>query len=219
MKIYDDLKWSGNIRRDNGLIEEIILHHRAGNGDVESIDAYHKKLGWEGIGYHYYIRKNGDIYSGRPELMAGAHTKGHNIGTLGICFEGNFDIESMNPIQADAGIDLILSLMKKYPTIEKVSKHNDYNSTACPGKYFPFQDIVDYVSYMLDMLGMLDREDPDMEGKTTYVPNVPSAWAKTEAAWAMDKKLIIGDEKGEIYWQKPVTKEELAIILKRALDK
>ena len=87
MKIYDDLKWTGNIRVDNGVIREIILHHRAGNGDVESIDAYHKSLGWEGIGYHYYIRKNGDIYSGRPEWRAGAHTKGHNIGTLGICFE------------------------------------------------------------------------------------------------------------------------------------
>lgn len=44
--------------------------------------------------------------------MAGAHTKGHNIGTLGICFEGNFDIESMNQVQEDAGIDLIVSLMK-----------------------------------------------------------------------------------------------------------
>lgn len=216
MKIYDDLKWSGNIRVDNGVIREIILHHRAGNGDVESIDAYHKSIGWEGIGYHYYIRKNGDIFSGRPELMAGAHTKGHNIGTLGICFEGNFQIESMNQVQEDAGIDLIVSILKKYPMIEKISKHNDYNSTACPGKYFPYQDILDYVSYMLDML---DKEDSIMSNNACYVPNVPSAWAKTEAAWATEKKLIIGDENGDIYWQKPVTKEELAIILKRALDK
>lgn len=216
MKIYNDLKWSGNKREDNGVIREIILHHRAGNGDVESIDAYHKSLGWEGIGYHYYIRKNGDIFSGRPELMAGAHTQKHNVGTLGICFEGNFENESMNQVQEDAGIDLICYLVDKYPMIEKISKHNDYSVTACPGRYFPYQDIIDYVNYALDMKG---KEDENMNDRVSYVPNAPSPWAKTATEWVAEQKYIIGDDKGDIYWQKPVTKEELAIILQRVLDK
>lgn len=51
----------------------IILHHRAGNGDVESIDRTHKGNGWTCIGYQFYVRKDGSIYRGRQEDTVGAH--------------------------------------------------------------------------------------------------------------------------------------------------
>ena len=54
-------------------IDAIVLHHRAGSGDVLSIHIQHQKQGWWGIGYHYYIRKDGSIWRGRDEHWVGSH--------------------------------------------------------------------------------------------------------------------------------------------------
>ena len=215
MKIYDDLKWTGNIRKDNGVIREIILHHRAGNGDVESIDAYHKRLGWEGIGYHYYIRKNGDIFSGRPELMAGAHTKGHNIGTLGICFEGNFENETMSQAQIGAGWELIQDILQRYPGIT-VRRHKDLNQTACPGRNFPFDVLTgnykptkeDADMTKEDVMQIIAEHELEKANSSTY-PEAATAMAKAKAKGLMDgtrpnspltrgEYAIIMDRKGEL---------------------
>ena len=73
----------------------IILHHRAGNGDVMSIHSQHLGQGWAGIGYHFYVRKDGNVYSGRPINMVGGHTTNYNSVSVGVCFEGNFEKENM----------------------------------------------------------------------------------------------------------------------------
>lgn len=118
----------------------IILHHRAGNGDVQSIHNQHLGQGWSGIGYHFYVRKDGKVYSGRPINMVGGHTTNYNSVSVGVCFEGNFENEKMKAKQLDSGRELIAYLKSKYPNA-KVKKHRDFNATVCPGKYFPFDDI------------------------------------------------------------------------------
>ena len=45
-----------------------------------------------GIGYHYVVRRDGQIEPGRPEWMVGAHCKNHNAHSIGICYEGGLDI-------------------------------------------------------------------------------------------------------------------------------
>lgn len=120
----------------------IVLHHRAGNGDVLSIHDQHLKQGWSGIGYHYYIRKNGAIYGGRPESTKGAHCINYNSNSIGICFEGNYETETTMPqVQIKAGQELISYLRGKYPSA-KVVGHRDLYATACPGKYFPSDTIL-----------------------------------------------------------------------------
>lgn len=120
----------------------IVLHHRAGNGDVLSIHDQHLKQGWSGIGYHYYIRKNGAIYGGRPESTKGAHCINYNSNSIGVCFEGNYETETtMPPAQIRAGQELISYLRGKYPSA-KVVGHRDLYATACPGKYFPSDTIL-----------------------------------------------------------------------------
>ena len=53
---------------------KIILHHAAAtNCSIEDIHNWHLNNGWSGCGYHYFIRKNGSIYKGRPENSLGAH--------------------------------------------------------------------------------------------------------------------------------------------------
>lgn len=118
----------------------IILHHRAGNGDVQSIHSQHLGQGWAGIGYHFYVRKDGKVYSGRPINMVGGHTTNYNSVSVGVCFEGNFETEKMKDVQIKAGQELISYIKGKYPAAQ-IKKHRDFNSTACPGKNFPFDEV------------------------------------------------------------------------------
>ena len=55
---------------------------------ASDINDWHKERGWSGIGYHYVVRRNGQIENGRPPEKIGAHARGHNDGTLGICYIG-----------------------------------------------------------------------------------------------------------------------------------
>lgn len=119
----------------------IILHHRAGNGDIQSIHNQHVKQGYTGIGYHFYVRKEGSIYRGRPINTIGAHCLNNNSNSIGICFEGNFERESMSDAQLKAGIELVKYLKNKYTNLKVVGHKNLYN-TACPGKNFPLDEII-----------------------------------------------------------------------------
>lgn len=121
----------------------IFAHHAATiRCSVEQIHSWHKTAGYGGIGYHYLVRKDGSIYRGRPEDTIGAHASGNNSDSIGICFEGNFEIEEMPEVQKKAGRELIAFLKNKYK-IDKVLRHRDVNATACPGKYFPFEEIAE----------------------------------------------------------------------------
>ncbi len=132
----------------NGTLEKraktdsIYLHHAVYNGPVEDIDRMHKNKGWTCIGYHFYVRKDGSIYRGRREDTVGAHAYGYNRTSLGICAEGNFEIDTMSEAQKKAIIELVSYLKNKYG-ITKVLRHKDVNATACPGKNYPYKEIVD----------------------------------------------------------------------------
>ena len=52
------------------------------------IHKLHLSFGWDGIGYHKVIKRNGVIEHGRPEFWIGAHVYGHNKNSLGICLIG-----------------------------------------------------------------------------------------------------------------------------------
>lgn len=119
----------------------IVLHHAAGNGTAEAIHKLHLRNGWRGIGYNYYVRKTGEIVRGREDWAAGGHTMDFNTISLGICFEGNFDTESMTKAQIEAGQALLADVKSRYPNA-KIVKHSELNPTGCPGKNFPFDEIV-----------------------------------------------------------------------------
>ena len=139
--IQPNYKWAygATIRQKT---DYIVLHHVGAIGSFtpEQIHAEHLKKGWRGIGYNFYVRKDGTIYHGREENAAGGHTLDYNLVSIGICFEGNFEVETMTDAQKKAGQALIAYLKPKYPTAQIV-RHKQLNATACPGKNFPFADI------------------------------------------------------------------------------
>ena len=47
-----------------------------------------EERGWSDIGYHYVITRDGELEQGRPIEKAGAHAKGHNSNSIGVCLVG-----------------------------------------------------------------------------------------------------------------------------------
>ena len=132
--------------------EQIVCHHSGVTvlQSVEIIHDYHKNTkGWAGIGYHFYIRKDGSIYRGRPENTVGAHAVGANYNSIGICFEGNFSKEEMGQPQLKAGQELIAYLKEKY-NISKVVGHRDIDNSECPGNNFPMDELRKSGSYNIE---------------------------------------------------------------------
>ena len=124
--------WAAPLTR-RSVTRRIILHHAAAvTCTAQQIHQWHLANGWAGIGYHFFVRKDGRIYRGRPEDTVGAHAGNNNYDSIGICFEGSFDREQMNEVQRTAGAELVAYLKQKYG-ITTVQRHRDVNATGCPG--------------------------------------------------------------------------------------
>lgn len=123
-------------------LQYIILHHEAAQtATVEDIHRFHKSKGWGGIAYHLYVRKDGSVYRGRPIAYRGAHTSNYNYMSVGICCEGNFENEKMSDKQYEALCDAIEYVQGVYGTALKIIGHKEVGATACPGRYFPLQEV------------------------------------------------------------------------------
>ena len=132
--------WGGSLAKRNA-VDMIVLHHaEATSCTAEDIHGWHICRGYSGIGYHYFINKKGEIYKGRPDNVIGAHAKGYNSTSIGICFEGRYNKEIMPQAQLQAGKELVEYLKQKY-NITKVKRHKDLMATDCPGNLFPFEEI------------------------------------------------------------------------------
>lgn len=126
--------------RDRSTTDCIVVHHSGTEEDMdlgaEQIHQGHLNNGWIGIGYHYVIRKNGDIETGRPDSASGAHCEGENWHTIGIHVAGNFMLAEPTKEQLAALKELMLFLCAKYDIPfdrEHIVGHREYDATACPG--------------------------------------------------------------------------------------
>ena len=102
------------------------------------IDSWHRDRGFHlGIGYHYVVRRNGAIESGRPEWMVGAHCVNHNAHSIGVCYEGGLDIrgqpaDTRTAEQKAAMRQLLEDLQRRYPRAVIVGHHDLNPHKACP---------------------------------------------------------------------------------------
>ena len=120
----------------------IIIHCSAVRPDQQSsaaqIDSWHRDRGWKlGIGYHYVIRRDGTIETGRPEWMVGAHCLNHNSHSIGVCYEGGLDIrgqpaDTRTPEQKAAMRRLLEELHERYPRAVIVGHHDLNPHKDCP---------------------------------------------------------------------------------------
>lgn len=125
-------------------IDFLVVHHTASDsGNVNTIRAYHKFVkGWDDIGYHFVINKNGTIDNGRPISIQGAHIKGKNTGSIGIAMIGNFENHNPTQEQINSLHELLKAGIKTYDlTSDKIYGHKELASTLCPGKYVNINNI------------------------------------------------------------------------------
>lgn len=105
---------------------------------VEDIDRLHKAKGWEKIGYHWYVDRDGNIFPGREEYYAGAHVRHYNQHAIGVCYEGGVDekgryADTRTPAQKAKLYFLLKDLKESYPNA-KIVGHRDFPNVhkECP---------------------------------------------------------------------------------------
>ena len=114
-------------------IDSIIIHCSATkvgqDFTAKDIDRWHLERGFNGIGYHYVIRLNGQIEKGRDISLSGAHCKGWNERSIGICYIGGLDAsgrpaDTRTTAQKRELYQLILDLQREYDILQ-VLGHRD----------------------------------------------------------------------------------------------
>ena len=125
------------------LIDLIVVHSSATTPSqdigVREIREWHLARGFRDVGYHYAIKRNGALEFGRKEREPGAHVKGHNARSIGICMVGGARLRNGNLV-ADNNFTMkqwstlgqaLRELKEKYPDAE-IKGHRDLAATACP---------------------------------------------------------------------------------------
>lgn len=116
-------------------INWIIVHQSASNNpkhdNIETIRDWHTSQGWSDVGYHWFINKAGGVYAGRDESKVGAHCKGHNSDSIGICLSGEGEKTTAQLVALE---NLIINICTRYNlSKDSVLGHNDLAPTECPG--------------------------------------------------------------------------------------
>lgn len=124
-------------------IDKIIIHCSATKpsmdwGAKEIRKVHVEQNGWSDIGYHYVIKRDGTIENGRPVKEVGAHVRGYNANSIGVCLIGGID-NNMKPeanfteAQGDALDSLLDLLLGSHKSISKIYGHRDLDKRkACP---------------------------------------------------------------------------------------
>ena len=114
-------------------IDSIIVHCSATKAGQDftatDIDRWHRERGFNGIGYHYVIRLDGKLEKGRDVALAGAHCKGWNEQSIGICYIGGLDengrpADTRTNAQKRVLYQIIIDLQREY-NILQVLGHRD----------------------------------------------------------------------------------------------
>jgi N-acetylmuramoyl-L-alanine amidase len=131
--------------RELADIKKIIVHCSDSEfGDMDLIDAWHKERGWKGCGYHFVITNgirtkgapynpntDGQIEEGRALSESGAHCKGHNRESIGICLIGKHHFTGRQLYHA------LPRLLRRLTATFKISVadiygHCEFSPKTCP---------------------------------------------------------------------------------------
>lgn len=121
-------------------INSIIIHCTAtkplAHINVNDVRRWHRERGFSDIGYHYLILVDGTVEAGRPLSAVGAHCKGHNAHSIGICYVGGLNdkgkpADTRTPAQREAMRSLLISLKHRFPDAT-IHGHRDFATKACP---------------------------------------------------------------------------------------
>ena len=116
-------------------VKKVFIHCSAsdnpGHDEARVIDRWHKQRGFKGIGYHFFIRKDGTLEKGRALWKVPAAQKGHNWGSIAICLHGLnkslFTVEQFNTLQG-----LCEQINEAYKGKITFHGHKEVSPKSCP---------------------------------------------------------------------------------------
>lgn len=106
---------------------------------VDEIRRWHtEERGWKDIGYHFVVRRDGTLEEGRQIGRSGAHVRGYNADSIGVCYIGGISEsgkaeDNRTADQSRVLFETVSSLKERFPNAE-VLGHRDFPGVrkACP---------------------------------------------------------------------------------------
>lgn len=123
----------------------VIIHCAATRPSMDigfrEIDKWHRARGFLSCGYHFVIRRDGTIETGRRIMEPGAHARGYNHKSIGICMVGGVSEDDVNVPEDNFTDEQWTSLETLYRQIRSMPEfddgmswigHNEVSQKACP---------------------------------------------------------------------------------------
>lgn len=139
--IVGDKTWKELGVENPRYINEIIIHCSATpegkDYTTDDIKSWHLQRGFNDIGYHYVIYRDGTIKQGRKEDTTGAHCTNHNSSSIGICYIGGMDADNKKPKdtrteEQKEALETLLKELRRIYKGAKIHSHKDFANKACP---------------------------------------------------------------------------------------
>ena len=122
----------------------VIIHCAATRPSMDigfrEIDKWHRAKSWLSCGYHFIIRRNGTIETGRKLMDPGAHAKGYNHRSIGICMVGGVTEDDISIPENNftdvqwTSLETLYNQLNLMPEIDGASwiGHNEVSPKDCP---------------------------------------------------------------------------------------
>ena len=125
-------------------VDHVFLHCSASDDpdhdDIATIRAWHVDgNGWSDVGYHYFIRKDGTLQTGRPLERIPAAQAGNNLGSIAICLHG-LALENFTDAQYRTLAALAREIDRAYSGRVTFHGHREVSAKACP--VFPYRTVL-----------------------------------------------------------------------------
>lgn len=126
--------------KERATTEALFVHCSATRPEqavgVREIRQWHKEQGWLDIGYHFVIKRSGEIEEGRPMMAVGSHVKDHNHNSIGVCLVGGINVNgqpeaNFTPQQMESLRVVLGNLKDQFPEAS-IRAHHDVAAKACP---------------------------------------------------------------------------------------
>jgi len=122
-------------------ITHIVVHCTATQPETKVsslLNYWQQHLGWKNPGYHYVIKRNGDVVRLQPDEKIANGAKGYNQQSIHVSYIGGVDTKSTpadnrTDAQKETMFNLLVGLSEKYPAAT-ILGHRDlpHVAKACP---------------------------------------------------------------------------------------
>lgn len=147
-------------------VHRVFIHCSASDyahhDNVATMRKWHLARGFNDVGYHFFIRKDGTVEYGRDIEKTPAAQKGHNLNTLAICLHGLKE-EKFTQAQFETLNKLASQIEHNYDNIS-FHGHCEVSKKACP--VFNYRKVLD-----LDLYGSLNNNQNLLQNIDSQKPD------------------------------------------------